>query len=110
MPFSSNGRSETVVTPLPRLPFVSRLTRTTVDLLGADGSLLQVQVVFNWWHLEQRSFRQLFFAIVESLLLFADLRQNPGLFHLFPQMSELSRRFAGGLSSFSSHCPFLLHE
>ena len=52
-----------MVTPFPRLPFVSRPTRTTVDLLGADGSLLQVHVVFSWWHLGQRSFRQLSFAI-----------------------------------------------
>jgi hypothetical protein len=72
-----------------------------MDLLGAEGSLVQVQVFLSWWHLGQRSFRQSSFTIVESLLL-ADLRPNPSLFHLLPQVGELRRRFAGRLSSFSA--------
>ena len=99
-PFWFNGRSEMIVTPFPRLPFVSRPTRTTVDLLGADDSLLQVQVVFSWWHLGQSSFRQSSCPIVESLLL-ADLRHDPSLFHLLPQMGKRGHRFAGCFSSFA---------
>jgi len=33
---------------LPRLPLVSRPTRTMVALLGADGSFWQVHVVLSW--------------------------------------------------------------
>jgi hypothetical protein len=73
-----------IVTPLPRLPFVSRPTRITVVLLGAGGSLLQVHVVLSWWHFGQSSFRQSSCPIVESLFLLADLRHDPVLFHLLP--------------------------
>ncbi len=54
-----------IVTPLPPRPFVSRPTRTTVDLLGANGSVWQVQVFFSWWHFGQSSFRQSSFPIVQ---------------------------------------------
>jgi hypothetical protein len=46
--FSSRGRSEMVVAPFPRLPFVSRPTRPTVALLGTDSSPLQVHVLLSW--------------------------------------------------------------
>jgi hypothetical protein len=39
-----------------------------------------------------------------SLFLLGDLRDDPILFHLLPQVGELGRRFAGRLSSLSSHC------
>ena len=54
--------------PLPRLPFVSRPTRTTMDLLGAGDSALQVQVVFSCLHFGQSSFLQLSFPIGRSQL------------------------------------------
>jgi hypothetical protein len=96
-----------IVTPLPPLPFVSRPTRTTVDLLGSSG--LQVHVVLSWWHLGQRSFRQPSFPIVESPFLLADLRHNPSLFHLLPQLSELGCRLAGRLA-FVGHYSILLSQ
>ena len=62
-PLSSSGKSEMTVTPLPLLPFVSRPTRTTVDLFGGSG--LQVHVFLSWWHFGQSSFRQSSFPIVQ---------------------------------------------
>src|SRR5437763_1080382 len=75
-PVSSSGKSEMIVTPLPPRPLVSRLTRTTVDLLGAGDSVMQVHVVLSCLHLGHSSFRQSSFPIVGSLLL-ADLGHRP---------------------------------
>jgi hypothetical protein len=45
---------------------------------------------------------------VAELLILPDIRHNPGLSHLLPQVSELRRWFAGRLSPFAAHHGLLM--